>query len=81
MVGIPAKSAGQRREEEREFQAYGTRADLTDPMQRIADALLDKVQSLSMRVEELERQRRSGGWTYTEPDAAAVEEDGAESKN
>ncbi len=60
VVGIPAKIAGERAPQTEaaahEFQAYGTRLDLTDPMQRVADALLDKVQSLSMRVEELERQ-------------------------
>jgi len=60
VVGIPAKIARGRApdgaEEAERFDAYGVRADLTDPVQRVVDALLDKVQSLSMRVEELERQ-------------------------
>jgi len=60
VVGIPAKvargRAPERAEEAARFDAYGTRADLTDPVQRVVDALLDKVQSLSMRVEDLERQ-------------------------
>ena len=60
VVGIPARVVrGRASEEEAErlrFQAYGTRADLADPVQRVTDALLDKVQGLSMRVEELERQ-------------------------
>jgi serine O-acetyltransferase len=60
MVGIPAKQVrGRAARESREhprFDAYGTRADVSDPTQRILDALLDRVQGLSMRVEELERQ-------------------------
>ncbi len=56
VVGIPAKIAGKADPNaQHEFQAYGTSLDLTDPMQRVSDALLDKVQTLSMRVEELER--------------------------
>ena len=68
VVGIPAKIVRARpTDEERaapRFDAYGTRADLPDPVQRVADALLDKVQSLSMRVEELERQlaERDQAW-------------------
>ena len=59
VVGIPAKVARSngmdRGDGSTRFDAYGTRADLADPVQRVVDALLDKVQSLSMRVEELER--------------------------
>ena len=69
MVGIPAKMVRGRAADvtadRRRFQAYGTRADLADPVQRVVDALLDRVQSLSMRVEVLERQlaeRDPGGW-------------------
>lgn len=69
VVGIPAKVARSRTvnqsSEDSHFDAYGTRADLADPMQRVVDALLDKVQSLSMRVEELERSsadRRRKNW-------------------
>ncbi len=60
VVGIPAKVARGRAPEKSEhppFEAYGTRADLSDPTMRVVEALLDKVQSLSMRVEELERER------------------------
>jgi serine O-acetyltransferase len=60
MVGIPARRirgrAARKAEAEPSFEAYGTGSDVTDPQQRILDALLDKVQGLSMRVEELERQ-------------------------
>lgn len=73
VVGIPAKVARSRARTEDgadgRFDAYGTRADLADPVQRIVDALLDKVQSLSMRVEELERtegERRRRGWTLSD---------------
>ena len=69
MVGIPAKEVrGRVARETREhprFDAYGTRADVSDPVQRVLDALLDRVQGLSMRVEELERQlveHDSGDW-------------------
>ena len=57
VVGIPAKIAGRAREqhEESRFEAYGTNRDSMDPMEKVTEALLDKVQSLSMRVEELER--------------------------
>ncbi|MBT4044863.1 MAG: serine O-acetyltransferase [Rhodospirillaceae bacterium] len=60
VVGIPAKVARGRAPEGEEknipFAAYGTQADIPDPVQRVIDALLDKVQGLSMRVEELERE-------------------------
>lgn len=60
MVGIPARQirgrAGREEADAPKFRAYGTDADLPDPQQRILDALLDRVQGLSMRVEELERQ-------------------------
>jgi len=60
MVGIPARrvrgTPARKADREAAFDAYGTRLDMDDPQQRILDALLDKVQGLSMRVEELERQ-------------------------
>lgn len=60
MVGIPARQirgrAGREEAEAPKFRAYGTNVDMPDPQQRILDALLDRVQALSMRVEELERQ-------------------------
>lgn len=79
VVGIPAKIArGQAPDdvEEAHFDAYGVRAGLTDPVQRVVDALLDKVQGLSMRVEELERQladQPESGWTF--PGESAPEAD------
>ncbi|MEP4191841.1 MAG: hypothetical protein ABJN51_12210, partial [Sneathiella sp.] len=57
VVGIPAravKGAPRSKTDER-FAAYGIGNDeLTDPVYKILDGLLDKVQSLSMRVGELE---------------------------
>ena len=57
VVGSPAravKSAASPRADER-FAAYGIgNDDLPDPVFKVLDGLLDKVQSLSMRVEELE---------------------------
>ncbi len=54
VVGIPARQA--RRQADTEgFEAYGTSADLRDPMQHVTEALMDRVQALSMRIEELER--------------------------
>lgn len=74
VVGIPARIARGRALDDAEaahFDAYGVRADLSDPVQRVVDALLDKVQGLSMRVEELERQageREDSAWRFP-PDA------------
>ncbi|MEQ9643801.1 MAG: serine O-acetyltransferase [Alphaproteobacteria bacterium] len=96
VVGIPAKVArgrapaqGDRAAEHPPFQAYGIDADMSDPTMRVVEALLDKVQSLSMRVEELERER--GGeppaWqvakTYAsdDDDEDAAGEGGAKSDN
>jgi serine O-acetyltransferase len=59
VVGIPAKIAQGRAKDEDTahlpFAAYGVQADIADPVQRVIDGLLDKVQGLSMQVEELER--------------------------
>ncbi|MBT3334466.1 MAG: serine O-acetyltransferase [Rhodospirillaceae bacterium] len=72
VVGIPAKVARGRANIEDSprapFAAYGTEADIPDPVQRVIDALLDKVQGLSMQVEELER--RLGGTDKAEWDAS-----------
>ena len=77
VVGIPAKIAGRPRDEHEEsrFEAYGTRRDLMDPMEKVTEALLDKVQSLSMRVEELERQL-AGARPGTPIEAGEEEADG-----
>lgn len=70
VVGIPARIVRGRAPEEAErFQAYGVKPDLPDPVQRVADALLDRVQSLQARVEELERQaaeRSSARWALSD---------------
>lgn len=70
VVGIPARIArgksAEAETEEHRFDAYGTRADFEDPMERVVDALLDKVQGLSMRVEELEHRlenKDADGWS------------------
>ena len=84
VVGIPARVARSRpgvdKAADGRFDAYGTRADLTDPVQRVVDALLDKVQSLSMRVEELEQtaaERRRRNWALGD-DFDDLDEDGVE---
>jgi len=59
VVGIPARAAGAAAEREtpKQFDPYGTPVnDDADPVSRRIDALLDKVQSLSLRVTELESQ-------------------------
>lgn len=60
VVGIPAKVVRARRPqddpEHPQFQAYGVDATLPDPLQKALDGLLDRVQSLQARVDELERQ-------------------------
>ena len=77
VVGIPAKIArGRAPEDETDsipFTAYGTQADVPDPVQRVIDALLDKVQGLSMQVEELERRLSDANkeqWELTDGDKA-----------
>ena len=56
VVGSPARVVTRTpRASEERFAAYGIGGDeLPDPVFKILDGLLDKVQSLSMRVEELE---------------------------
>ena len=64
-VGIPAKAVptGRKTEaEQRRFVAYGTPlGDLPDPMGRTLDGLMDELQRLRTRVDELERQREDSG--------------------
>ena len=55
MVGIPARMVRQRTKEA-EFLAYGTDADLPDPVARTIDALRQEVSQLLNRVGELERE-------------------------
>ena len=70
VVGIPAKIARGRAPDgetaDVRFAAYGTEADIPDPVQRVIDALLDKVQGLSMQVEELERRLNDPKWASTD---------------
>lgn len=77
VVGIPAKIARGRAPDDEAanipFTAYGTQADIPDPVQRVIDALLDKVQGLSMQVEELERRLSDANkeqWELTDGDKA-----------
>jgi serine O-acetyltransferase len=57
VVGIPARSASKRTTAQDEgFAAYGIPyGEVPDPISRAIEGLLDKVQTLSARVEELER--------------------------
>lgn len=60
VVGSPARAvnSGDARPDPARFAAYGIGSnDLPDPVFKVLDGLLDKVQSLSMRVEELEREK------------------------
>jgi len=64
MVGIPARAVQPReprKQDQPRFVAYGTpTGDLTDPMARAIDGLLDEVQTLRARVNSLEEQGQSG---------------------
>ncbi len=64
VVGIPARavqSRGQPKQADARFVAYGTPiGDLSDPIARSIDGLLDEVQTLRARVNRIE-QRRGGG--------------------
>jgi len=77
VVGMPAKVVRGRRPEDDpehpQFQAYGLDASAPDPMQKVLDALLDKVQGLQMRVGGLERQVAAKGANWSD-DEAEVEE-------
>lgn len=71
VVGIPARvvSASKKPREDAKFAAYGVGTnDLPDPVFKVMDGLLDKVQSLSMRVEELERENGNSSATSLLPD-------------
>ena len=62
VVGIPAREAGAaaKSNPSKRFDPYGTPVDQdADPIARRIDALLDKIQSLSLRVAELEEQNQS----------------------
>ena len=77
VVGIPAKVVNARSEtpEQPRFVAYGTpTGDLPDPVARAIDGLLDEVQSLRARVNELE----SRGKETSSLEAPARSEDASE---
>ena len=79
VVGIPAKVVNARPDPEQQprFVAYGTpTGDLPDPVARAIDGLLDEVQSLRARVNELES--RSGPEPALEP--AETERGGEDGK-
>jgi len=57
MVGIPARQVARRSEARPEFVPYGITAELPDPIARPLNALLDEVQALRARVNELESNR------------------------
>ncbi len=63
VVGSPARvvSKSTTKRDPARFAAYGIGSnELPDPVFKVLDGLLDKVQSLSMRVEELEREKAEG---------------------
>lgn len=69
MVGIPARVVAPReKRDEAEFCAYGTRADLPDPVAHAIDGLCDEVTALRARIAELERRVEK-----TDKDLAAVD--------
>ena len=64
MVGIPARSVQSSKEgpEKQRFVAYGTpTGDIPDPVARALEGLLDEVQSLRARVNELEAGTQPAG--------------------
>lgn len=75
VVGIPAKSAGRAKPPHADdFAAYGIPRDgISDPVANAIEGLLDRVQTLSARVEELERQvstlEEGGGIALDEAEA------------
>ena len=85
MVGIPAKIARGRSPDrpgdEHAFQAYGITPGLSDPNQKVLDALLDRVQVLSMRVEELERRLVQSERNWCIPAEEAEEDAPSEGKS
>lgn len=57
VVGIPARLVQSKAAQTERFAAYGTpTGDMSDPVARAIDGLLDRVSELQMRVAELERE-------------------------
>ena len=80
MVGIPARSVQSSKEgpEKQRFVAYGTpTGDIPDPVARALEGLLDEVQSLRARVNELEAGNQPAGNLQTVNLEEPAEEDDA----
>ncbi len=58
VVGNPARIAKARGEREPGFDAYGTPGEISDPVARVIDGLLDQIETLRARVGELEVRQR-----------------------
>ena len=73
VVGIPARLVQSKAAKTERFAAYGTpTGDMSDPVARAIDGLLDRVSELQMRVAELERETDEATrlrTTYTESSA------------
>ncbi len=54
VVGIPAQIAKGKVDNDQGFEAYGTAADVKDPVERHLETLLEEVKRLTARVESLE---------------------------
>lgn len=54
VVGIPARVARGKADNDQAFDAYGVSPDVKDPVDRRFDALMDEIQQLRARVESLE---------------------------
>ncbi len=79
VVGVPAKAVRRAPKDDEEFCAYGTPAgELPDPVSRSLNALLNTVQSLSARVEQLEgelTEHRGEGLYAAHPSDDVTDED------
>jgi serine O-acetyltransferase len=54
VVGIPARIAKGKADNDQAFEAYGTTPDVKDPVERRIETLLEEVERLSARVQALE---------------------------
>jgi len=63
VVGIPARVAMTRRERDAHFEAYGTsREEVSDPVARVIEGLLDQIEALQARVAKLEGEQVAEPW-------------------
>jgi serine O-acetyltransferase len=58
VVGIPGRIAKGKADNDQAFEAYGTAADVKDPIDRRIEALLDELERLNARVQSLEAEVR-----------------------